>query len=50
MRQDATVVEQAAGPLTRFAAIDAETLLLGGDRSPAYLKRVLNGLEPVCLE
>jgi pimeloyl-ACP methyl ester carboxylesterase len=47
MRQDATVVEQATGPLDRYAAITAETLLLGGDRSPAYLKRVLNGLEPV---
>ncbi|WP_248293667.1 alpha/beta fold hydrolase [Actinoplanes sp. TBRC 11911] len=47
MRQDATVVEQATGPLDRYAAITAETLLLGGERSPAYLKRVLNGLEPV---
>jgi pimeloyl-ACP methyl ester carboxylesterase len=47
MRQDATVVEQAAGSLSRFSAVEAETLLLGGDRSPAYLKRVLNGLEPV---
>jgi pimeloyl-ACP methyl ester carboxylesterase len=47
MRQDAVVVEQATGPLDRYAAVTAETLLLGGDRSPAYLKRVLNGLEPV---
>ncbi|GAB2609301.1 alpha/beta hydrolase [Paractinoplanes abujensis] len=47
MRQDATVVEQSDGPLTRYAAVQAETLLLGGERSPAYLKRVLNGLEPV---
>jgi pimeloyl-ACP methyl ester carboxylesterase len=47
MRQDATVVEQGAGPLSRFSGVAAETLLLGGDRSPAYLKRVLNGLEPV---
>ncbi|MBU2662866.1 alpha/beta hydrolase [Actinoplanes bogorensis] len=47
MSQDATVVEEAAGPLTRFAGVGAETLLLGGDRSPAYLKRVLTGLEGV---
>jgi pimeloyl-ACP methyl ester carboxylesterase len=47
MRHDATVVEQATGPLDRYAAITAETLLLGGERSPAYLKRVLNGLEPL---
>ncbi|MCY1140752.1 alpha/beta hydrolase [Actinoplanes sp. Pm04-4] len=47
MRQDATVVEESAGPLTRFCAVEAETLLLGGERSPAYLKKVLNGLEPV---
>ncbi len=47
MRQDATVVEEAAGPLDRYARVEAETLLLGGDRSPAYLKGVLNGLEVV---
>jgi len=47
MRQDATVVAQAAGPLDRYAAVTAETLLLGGSRSPAYLKKVLHGLEPV---
>ncbi|MCO8272371.1 alpha/beta hydrolase [Actinoplanes sp. TRM 88003] len=47
MRGDAAVVEQAGGPLDRYAAVTAETLLLGGERSPAYLIRVLNGLEPV---
>ena len=47
MRQDATVVEQAAGPLDRFAGVRAETLLLGGERSAPYLKGVLNGLEPI---
>jgi len=47
MRTDAVVVRQATGPLERFAAVRAETLLLGGDRSAAYLKTVLNGLEPV---
>ncbi len=47
MRQDATVVQQSAGPLDRFAALRAETLLLGGDKSAPYLKAVLNGLEAV---
>nr|WP_221375618.1 alpha/beta hydrolase [Actinoplanes polyasparticus] len=47
MRGDAAVVAQASGPLNRYAAVTAETLLLGGERSPAYLTRVLNGLEPV---
>ncbi|MGK5679195.1 alpha/beta fold hydrolase [Actinoplanes sp. URMC 104] len=47
MRLDATVVQQADGPLSRYSAVTAETLLLGGERSPAYLKGVLNGLEPV---
>ena len=47
MRLDAAVVEDAAGPLGTYRAVTAETLLLGGERSPAYLKGVLNGLEPV---
>lgn len=47
MRLDAAVVEDAAGPLSTYATVTAETLLLGGDRSPAYLRGVLNGLEPV---
>ncbi|AEV88568.1 Tropinesterase [Actinoplanes sp. SE50] len=47
MRLDAAVVEDAAGPLSTYSAVPADTLLLGGDRSPAYLRSVLNGLEPV---
>ncbi|GIE79518.1 alpha/beta hydrolase [Actinoplanes philippinensis] len=47
MRLDAAVVEEAAGPLGIYRSVTAETLLLGGDRSPAYLTGVLNGLEPV---
>ncbi|WP_430780850.1 alpha/beta fold hydrolase [Actinoplanes sp. G11-F43] len=47
MRLDAAVVEDAAGPLSAYATVDVETLLLGGERSPAYLTAVLNGLEPV---
>jgi pimeloyl-ACP methyl ester carboxylesterase len=47
MRLDAAVVEDAAGPLDVYRDVRADTLLLGGDRSPAYLTGVLNGLEPV---
>ena len=47
MRLDAAVVEDAAGPLETYSQVTSETLLLGGDRSPAYLIGVLNGLEPV---
>nr|GID86784.1 alpha/beta hydrolase [Actinoplanes derwentensis] len=47
MRLDAAVVEEAAGPLSTYATVASDTLLLGGERSPAYLKGVLNGLEPV---
>jgi hypothetical protein len=47
MRQDAVLVQQATGPLERFGDVTAETLLMGGARSAAYLKAVLNGLEPV---
>jgi pimeloyl-ACP methyl ester carboxylesterase len=47
MHYDSVTIEQAAGPLARFAEVRAETLLLGGARSAPYLKAVLNGLEPV---
>ncbi|HEU4347126.1 MAG TPA: alpha/beta hydrolase [Actinoplanes sp.] len=47
MRYDGITVAQSAGPLSRFAAVSAETLLLGGEKSAAYLKAALNGLEPV---
>ncbi|GAA4593154.1 pimeloyl-ACP methyl ester carboxylesterase [Actinoplanes octamycinicus] len=47
MRLDAAVVEDAAGLLSTYAMVEAETLLLGGERSPAYLTAVLIGLEPV---
>lgn len=47
MRLDATVVADAAGPLSTYATVTSDTLLLGGERSPAYLTGVLNGLEPV---
>jgi hypothetical protein len=47
MRLDASLVDEAAGPLDRYAGVAAETLLLGGERSAAYLKTALNGLEAV---
>jgi pimeloyl-ACP methyl ester carboxylesterase len=47
MRLDGRAVDQAAGPLSRFAEVRAETLLLGGERSARYLKAALNGLEAV---
>jgi pimeloyl-ACP methyl ester carboxylesterase len=47
MRYDGRSVSQAAGPLSRYAGVAAETLLLGGERSSPYLKAALNGLEPV---
>jgi pimeloyl-ACP methyl ester carboxylesterase len=47
MQLDATLVDEAAGPLDRYARVTAETLLLGGQRSAAYLKAALNGLEAV---
>lgn len=50
MRQDANVVQQSAGPLDRFAALGAETLLIGGDRSAPYLKAALDGLDAVVPE
>ena len=47
MRYDGRSVAQAAAPLSRYAGVHAETLLLGGERSASYLKAALNGLEPV---
>lgn len=47
MRGDGRAVAQAAGPLETYAAVTAETLLLGGERSSAYLRMTLNALEPV---
>jgi pimeloyl-ACP methyl ester carboxylesterase len=47
MQLDATLVAEAAGPLDRYVRVDAETLLLGGERSAAYLKAAMNGLEAV---
>ncbi|MFC0860781.1 alpha/beta fold hydrolase [Sphaerimonospora cavernae] len=47
LRCDLRLVSEAAETVGGFAAIRAEVLLLGGDRSPAYLKTALNALERV---
>jgi pimeloyl-ACP methyl ester carboxylesterase len=45
LHDDFQLVAEASGELERFRAITAETLLLGGSESPAYLKTALDLLE-----
>lgn len=45
LRQDFTLVAEMAGPAARFAAIQAQPLLFGGSKSPAYLKAALDALQ-----
>lgn len=47
LEYDFRVVEEMDGTLPRFRAIQAEVLLLGGSKSPAYLTRALDALEMV---
>ena len=47
MRYDAQLVIETEGTLDRFREVPAEVLLLGGSRSPAYLKRSLDALASV---
>jgi pimeloyl-ACP methyl ester carboxylesterase len=47
LRQDFTLVAEMAGPAERFQTIKAEPLLLGGSKSPAYLRAALDALQPV---
>ncbi|MFC5833360.1 alpha/beta fold hydrolase [Nonomuraea insulae] len=47
LRQDIQVVGEAAGDLTAYREVKAEVLLLGGSRSPAYLRSALSELERV---
>lgn len=47
LHYDAEIVAETDGPLERFKPISAKVLLLGGSKSAAYLKKVLDGLEPV---
>lgn len=47
LRHDVKLVEEASGDLERFRAVRAEVLLLGGSRSPAYLRTALDALEGI---
>jgi hypothetical protein len=44
MHDDAATVEQAAGLIDQSAHVSAEVLLMGGSKSPAYLKIALDAL------
>jgi pimeloyl-ACP methyl ester carboxylesterase len=45
LHYDALIVAASEGRLEAFSRIDAQVLLLGGGKSPAYLKTALAGLE-----
>lgn len=45
LHYDFQLVAEMSEKLERFAAINAEVLLLGGSKSPAYLKAALDALE-----
>jgi pimeloyl-ACP methyl ester carboxylesterase len=47
MHYDVQLVVESEGSLASFRGVNAEVLLLGGTRSPAYLKKALLGLERV---
>lgn len=47
MLYDSQLVKDMEGPLERFQALQAKVLLLGGSKSPAYLKDALDGLSMV---
>ncbi len=47
LHYDFQIVVETSGQLERFRAIRAEALLLGGSKSPAYLKGALDALEKV---
>lgn len=47
LHNDFTVVAEMSGNVDRFRDVRAETLLLGGSKSPAFLKSALNVLEQV---
>jgi pimeloyl-ACP methyl ester carboxylesterase len=47
LHYDFQLITEMVGKLESFAAIDAEVLLLGGSKSPAYLKASVDGLEKV---
>ena len=47
LRQDFMLVTEMAGSAERFANIQAQPLLLGGSKSPAYLRAGLDALQAV---
>jgi pimeloyl-ACP methyl ester carboxylesterase len=47
LHYDCELIVDMSGPLDRFAALHTEVLLLGGSKSPAYLKRTLATLAAV---
>jgi pimeloyl-ACP methyl ester carboxylesterase len=44
-RYDMRIVEELAGTLPEYAAVQSNVLLLGGAKSPAFLRTALDGLE-----
>jgi pimeloyl-ACP methyl ester carboxylesterase len=47
LHYDFQLIAEMEGSLESFAAIDTEVLLLGGSKSPAYLKTSVDGLQKV---
>ncbi len=47
LHYDFVLVAETSGSLERYRAIAADVLLLGGSKSPAYLKQALDALETV---
>jgi hypothetical protein len=47
LHYDFAVVAEMSGSLETFRDVSAEVLLLGGSRSPAYLRDALASLEPI---
>ena len=45
LQYDFRIVAEMSGTLERFKALNTEVLLLGGSKSPAYLKAALDSLE-----
>lgn len=47
MRHDIRVVQESSGSLERYRGLRCEVLLMGGTKSPPYLKAALDGLAAV---
>ncbi|MFI6812480.1 alpha/beta fold hydrolase [Nonomuraea sp. NPDC050328] len=47
LARDFQLVREVAGRVDRYGDVEADVLLLGGDRSPRYLKAALDALEAV---